>query len=447
MKNITLLCLLSFTVNFFAQVGINTTNPSAGSILDIDANDKGILIPRISIPNLNNIAPVTGGSTESLLVYNTNTTTGVGFYYWNDSRWVAIDSGRNWNLTGNAGTNAGTNFLGTTDNIALRFRTNNFERFTISQGTTEENGGRLLAHTNGTETEPIYSWSADTNTGIWRADDDQLAFSTNGTQRARINNNGSFTFNSTTYLQDLYRFECDISTTSGDAMAVYNTGGNGVNQWTLNAYNSTNDGGVIYGFASNTNNDNMAVNGVNAGATGLGVRGFTSSTVNNIAIGVQGTSNNSNHYAVYGNIPTTGLWTGFGGLFTGGLGYANGIYNLSDKSFKKNIRKIDNALDMVLRMEGKKYEMNSPYPNLTFREGDNYGFIAQELELVLPEAVVSKKLPAEMVNTEKESKILNSVDAKMVDYITVVPILVEAMKEQQEQIKKLEKRIEELEKK
>lgn len=39
-----------------------------------------------------------------------------------------------WSLTGNAGTNAGTNFIGTTDNIALRFRTNNSIRMSISSG-------------------------------------------------------------------------------------------------------------------------------------------------------------------------------------------------------------------------------------------------------------------------------------------------------------------------
>jgi hypothetical protein len=37
-----------------------------------------------------------------------------------------------WGLTGNAGTNAATNFLGTTDNVDLVFRTNNIERMRIS---------------------------------------------------------------------------------------------------------------------------------------------------------------------------------------------------------------------------------------------------------------------------------------------------------------------------
>ncbi|MEO8146505.1 MAG: tail fiber domain-containing protein [Bacteroidia bacterium] len=37
-----------------------------------------------------------------------------------------------WSLTGNAGTNATTNFIGTTDNVALKFRTKNVNRMTIN---------------------------------------------------------------------------------------------------------------------------------------------------------------------------------------------------------------------------------------------------------------------------------------------------------------------------
>jgi len=36
-----------------------------------------------------------------------------------------------WAATGNSGLNSGTNFLGTTNNVSLRFRTNNTERFVI----------------------------------------------------------------------------------------------------------------------------------------------------------------------------------------------------------------------------------------------------------------------------------------------------------------------------
>ncbi len=54
-----LLFILLFPLIGFTQVGINTTTPDASSMLDITSTDKGLLIPRISIPNLNAAAPIT----------------------------------------------------------------------------------------------------------------------------------------------------------------------------------------------------------------------------------------------------------------------------------------------------------------------------------------------------------------------------------------------------
>ena len=86
----------------YAQgVGINTTgnNPSSYTLLDVDAgsdNNKGVLIPRIALSNVNTLAPITGttGDVVSLLVYNTNASVtggnGAGYYYWDGSRWRHI---------------------------------------------------------------------------------------------------------------------------------------------------------------------------------------------------------------------------------------------------------------------------------------------------------------------------------------------------------------------
>ena len=93
-----ILFLFLFTSIAQAQVGIGTTSPAGGSLLDISSTDKGILIPRVDIADLSTAAPVTEDLTnsESLLVYNTNTTTGKGFYYWDSTQWVAVGgSGEN----------------------------------------------------------------------------------------------------------------------------------------------------------------------------------------------------------------------------------------------------------------------------------------------------------------------------------------------------------------
>jgi len=113
-----------------AQIGINTTAPLPDSMLEIASSNKGILIPRVSIPDLNNISPITGGSTESLLVYNTNVTTVKGYYYWDGAKWQNVH-GNDWKLLGNVGTNPSNNFIGTIDNTDIVFRTNNLERMRL----------------------------------------------------------------------------------------------------------------------------------------------------------------------------------------------------------------------------------------------------------------------------------------------------------------------------
>src|SRR5690606_28363907 len=127
---ILFITILLFSLSGTAQVGIGTTTPAGGSILDVTSTDKGLLVPRVDIANLATIAPVAGGTTTGLLVWNTNGTTGVGFHYWNGARWIQIGNGGvDWALAGNAITAA--NFLGTTNNMSLNIRTNNNERMRV----------------------------------------------------------------------------------------------------------------------------------------------------------------------------------------------------------------------------------------------------------------------------------------------------------------------------
>jgi phosphotransferase system IIA component len=97
LKTLVLLCLITPLNLLFGQnVGINTTGavPDASSILDISSTDKGVLIPRVNIIDITTAAPITA-PINSLLVYNTNVTSGVGFYFWNGTKWI--------NLTDNTG--------------------------------------------------------------------------------------------------------------------------------------------------------------------------------------------------------------------------------------------------------------------------------------------------------------------------------------------------------
>ena len=87
----------------------------------------------------------------------------------------------------------------------------------------------------------------------------------------------------------------------------------------------------------------------------------------------------------------------------------------SDRRLKNNISKFDEALDTVMKFEGV---------NFTWKKDKNnkkqYGFIAQQIQEIIPE----------LVNTDENNGL-------SVNYIGVIPILVEAIKEQQKLINKI----------
>src|SRR5437763_6774516 len=115
--------------NASGGVGINATGvaPSACALLDLSSITKGFLPPRMT--SAQEAAICGGASPAGLIVFNTTTNT---LDVYSGTSWGA--SG--WALTGNTGTTAATNFLGTTDNQDLVVKTNNIERMRVSPGGT-----------------------------------------------------------------------------------------------------------------------------------------------------------------------------------------------------------------------------------------------------------------------------------------------------------------------
>jgi hypothetical protein len=135
MKNLFFLfVLLSFCSQAFSQTVVVTDDPTyttgnASSVLDVKSVLKGFLAPRMTTAQRTAITTPADG----LLVYQTDGTK--GFYYYNGTTtaWVLLSasSGTNWSLAGNSGTNSSSNFLGTTDNISFKMRTNNTQRVLV----------------------------------------------------------------------------------------------------------------------------------------------------------------------------------------------------------------------------------------------------------------------------------------------------------------------------
>lgn len=84
---------LSFFILNAQNVGINSTGATANAsaLLDVEATDKGILIPRVSLSSTIDVATVATPATN-LLVFNTNASitngNGTGFYYYNGGSWT-----------------------------------------------------------------------------------------------------------------------------------------------------------------------------------------------------------------------------------------------------------------------------------------------------------------------------------------------------------------------
>lgn len=140
--------VLFFCINniFSQNVGINSTGatPNSSAMLDIDSQDKGLLVPRVALVAINSSTPVISPAT-SLMVYNTASSgsgsiaVSPGYYYWNGSIWIRLinsgpGTGSAWQLDGNSGTTPGNDFLGTTDNKDLVIKTNNTEKVRILSG-------------------------------------------------------------------------------------------------------------------------------------------------------------------------------------------------------------------------------------------------------------------------------------------------------------------------
>ena len=111
----------------------------------------------------------------------------------------------------------------------------------------------------------------------------------------------------------------------------------------------------------------------------------------------------------------------------GSIGF-NGGGDVSDVRYKKNIIPIQNALDKILKLVGVYYEWRrDEFPKEQLKKGKDIGFIAQEVEKVIPEIVLT-----------------DSKGFKALEYERLTALLVEGMKQQQILISEKESKIQKL---
>ena len=124
------------------------------------------------------------------------------------------------------------------------------------------------------------------------------------------------------------------------------------------------------------------------------------------------------------SLNVAGEITGSNGNLTGYLRVAGDItaYYSSDRRLKDNIQPIESPLEKVSKLGGYSFDW-IPTENIHINEGHDIGVIAQEVEEILPEVVITRDNGYKAVQYEK-----------------IVALLIEANKELKERIEKLEKK-------
>ena len=131
---------------------------------------------------------------------------------------------------------------------------------------------------------------------------------------------------------------------------------------------------------------------------------------------------NGGTYRFWWNVPAGDMW-------------AANYYNFSDRNLKENIRPIESAVDIVKNLNGVRYDLKREEFPVNDEDVEDvligrYGFIAQDVQEVMPEII---RQPA-AGEDGKEAPL-------GVNYSAIIPVLVEAMKEQQTRIEELEAQV------
>lgn len=101
----------------------------------------------------------------------------------------------------------------------------------------------------------------------------------------------------------------------------------------------------------------------------------------------------------------------------------------SDVRLKENIQPLDNSLDKILNLQGVSFNWKEDLVS-SKTQNTQIGLIAQEVEKIIPEVIGEKSV--------------NKQPYKSINYGNLTAVLIEAIKEQQEQINALKETVEEL---
>ena len=200
------------------------------------------------------------------------------------------------------------------------------------------------------------------------------------------------------------QFGVDIVTSFTPRLSVTNGGNVGINTQTPAAILDVN------GTLIERGDLRMIQRGGGAGNNGGNGRALVDAGLNQSGVGATGLHINYANDFGQVNIDSD--------TYVSGKVYSNGVALTSDSRYKTNIAPLENPLDAILNLRGVSYDWDRErWPAKNFSDTRQIGFVAQDLEKIFPELVFT-----------------DAQGYKSVNYVGVVPVLVEAVKAQQKQI-------------
>ena len=220
-----------------------------------------------------------------------------------------------------------------------------------------------------------------------------------------------------------------IATLNQNVTGNFNTAvGHGAGYFLTSSYNTAFGHNALDGQADGGGNTGV---GVNAGgvpwnqrtynSTFLGYNAKAQSGLDNVIVIGYNAYTNEHHTIQLGDNRIVKLKTS-------GTIWSNGSQLTSDARLKTNIQPLPNSIDLIMKLNPVHYTKKNSLESTDYAKTEN-GFIAQELQKVLPYLVIE--------GTDKD-KILS------VDYNSIIPVLTKGIQEQQLLIKAQQKQIDEM---
>lgn len=453
MKKIVFVLALILSLTSFSQnqnVGIGTLTPNTSAMLDVVSSTKGVLIPRVTTAQMNaiTVSPVTNG----LIVYNTDSAC---FFYYNSPAWksLCIKGGSGGTgPTGPAGANGTNGATGPTGPTGSGNGPTGPTGPAGANGATGPTGsgngptgptGPAGANGANGVTGPAGANGANGATGptgpVGCASANYVIKSTGASATCSIlyDNGAAVGIGTTTpstsnlALAGVNKFNVSgASVAGGDVIEGTNTsaGGTGfilANTSASNNYNAVE--GVTYGTYS-------GLFGLHIPTTGAGYGGYF---VTN--------SSDANAAGLYCQMPSGSLgWA----LYVNGDAVTTGaMWYVSDRKLKTNIKPVQSPLQKLLQLNAYTYDFKQDVADkYGFRNGENMGLMADEVEKVFPELTKESNLLSKGNGKTGQAVKTETLTIKSVNYTGLIPVLVESIKEQQKIIDSQNKKIETLEK-